>query len=82
MLVENEHGPTAICFYGEGVKLVITGSPELDLLKTLESQGVLLISCVTCLRHYALEEQVAVSVVGGMHDILAAQWRATKVITL
>jgi hypothetical protein len=82
MLLENRFIPEAICFYGDGVKLVIDSSPVLDLLKQLEDLGVILISCVTCINHYSLAEKVAVGVIGGMHDIVAAQWKATKVITL
>jgi len=82
ILIEDNLSPKAICFYAEGVKLVVEGSPVLDLLKQLESRGVALISCVTCLRHYGLVERVKVGVVGGMHDIVTAQWHANKVITL
>ena len=39
-------------------------------------------SCVTCLSHYGLNDQVAVGIVGGMHDIVELQQRAQKVITL
>jgi hypothetical protein len=82
MLLENELYPGAICFYAAGVKLVIEGSPVLDLLKTLESKGVHLIICLTCLQYFNLKEKVAVGVQGGMNDILLAQWMANKVITL
>ena len=82
MLLDSGLLPGAICFYADGVKLVVEGSPVLGLLKQLEDKGVLLISCVTCINHYNLAEKVAVGVMGGMHDIVAAQWQAGKVITL
>ena len=41
-----------------------------------------LIICGTCLNHYNLADKVQVGVVGGMTDIIEAQWRADKVITL
>ncbi len=82
MMIENELYPGAICFYASGVKLVVDGSPVLDLLKTLESKGVHLISCLTCLQYLNLKERVAVGIQGGMSDILLAQWMAGKVITL
>ena len=74
--------PSAICFYAEGVKLVTTGSPALESLRALEAKGVHLVICNTCLNHYGLQNQVEVGVVGGMTDIIEAQWRADKVITL
>jgi hypothetical protein len=82
MLIENELYPGAICFYASGVKLVVEGSPVLDQLKMLESKGVHLIICLTCLQYYDLKEKVAVGIQGGMNDILIAQWMASKVITL
>jgi intracellular sulfur oxidation DsrE/DsrF family protein len=82
MLEENELLPGAICFYADGVKLVVEGSPVLDILHKLESKGVHLIVCSTCLQYYGLTEKVAVGIAGGMHDIILAQWMADKVITL
>jgi hypothetical protein len=74
--------PSAICFYTQGVKLVAEGSPVLDLLMSLEEKGVWLIVCQACLQHYALQDKLKVGFIGGMGDILEAQWRAEKVITL
>lgn len=74
--------PAAISFYTDGVKLVITGSPVLDQLKALQDKGVHLIVCSTCLNHYGLADQLEVGIVGGMTDIIEAQTRAEKVITL
>ena len=82
MLRENEFVPGAICFYGDGIKMVIEGSPVLELLRELEAKGVRLIICITCLKYFGLEDKVAVGIVGGMHDIILAQWMADKVITL
>ena len=74
--------PAAICFYTEGVRLVTEGSPVIDKLKALEAKGVRLIVCSTCLNYFGLVEKVKIGIVGGMGDILAAQWQAGKVITL
>lgn len=82
LLLENRTLPRAVCFYAEAVRLVVAGSPLLDVLQSLEAGGVLLISCSTCLNHFGLADQVEVGIVGGMHDIVAAQWAAQKVITL
>lgn len=74
--------PKAICFYAEGVRLCVTGSPVLDELHALEAKGVRLILCSTCLNFYGLTEQVAAGIVGGMTDIIEAQFQAHKVISL
>jgi hypothetical protein len=41
-----------------------------------------LIICSTCLQYFGLSEKVEAGIVGGMNDILLAQWMASKVITL
>jgi len=82
LLEENEILPAVICFYAEGVKLVVTGSPVLDSLGKLEAKGVRLVLCNTCLNFYGLADQVEVGVVGGMGDIIEAQVKADKVVTI
>ncbi len=82
LLEENGSWPGAICFYTAGVKMVVEGSPVLDILQSLESKGVRLIVCKTCLDHFGLLDKVCAGIVGGMGDILAAQTLADKVITL
>jgi intracellular sulfur oxidation DsrE/DsrF family protein len=82
MLNDNGYLPLSICFYADGVKMVVEGSPVLDELHALADQGVLLIICLTCLKHYDLVDKRAVGIVGGMADIIEAQWKADKVITL
>ena len=82
LLIENELNPAAICFYGNGVKLVVEGSPVVGLLETLEARGVHVVICMTCLRYFNLSDKVKVGIVGGMGDILAAQVKAAKVISL
>ena len=82
MLQENGLYPGAICLYAGGVKLVVEGSPVLDLLRAIEAKGVRLIICSTCLQYFGLTDKVAVGIIGGMNDIVLAQWMASKVITL
>jgi len=82
LLDEHDILPAAICFYTEGVKLAVTGSPVLEQLQSLQAKGVHLILCSTCLNYYNLTGEVKVGIVGGMTDILEMQRRADKVITI
>jgi len=82
LIDQNDLLPNSICFYTEGVKLVCEGSPVLEQLSALETRGVRLIVCSTCLNFYDLEDKVRVGIVGGMTDIIDAQVKADKVITL
>jgi selenium metabolism protein YedF len=82
LLVENDTLPRAICFYTDGVKLVVEGSPLLDRLSQIEQKGVRIIICSTCLDFFKITDKVRVGVVGGMPDIIEAQVKAEKVISL
>ena len=82
LLMQNTHLPAVICFYTEGVKLAVSGSPVIEQLKALETKGVRLVLCSTCLEFYGLSGDVKVGIVGGMADIIEAQTKAAKVITI
>ena len=82
LLAQNGSLPAAICFYTEGVRLVCEGSPVIAQLRELEIQGVRLIVCSTCLNYFGLTEKLQVGIVGGIGDIIEAQTKAEKVITL
>jgi hypothetical protein len=82
LLDENNLLPAAICFYTNGVRLAVEGSPVIDVLKSLEAKGVRLILCSTCLNYFNLADKVLVGIVGGMTDIIEAQRLASKVISL
>lgn len=82
LLMQNGELPAAICFYTNGVKLVCEGSPVIEKLRELEAKNVRLIVCSTCLNYLNLQDKVQVGIVGGMSDIIEAQIKAEKVITL
>ena len=74
--------PAQICFYTDGVRLTIEGSPVLDELKTLAAKGVELVICSTCVDTFGLRDKVRVGVVGGMPDIVTALVQADNAVTL
>ena len=82
LLLESGSLPTAMCFYTDWVRLVVEGSPFLERLTQIQEQGVRLIVCATCLNYHGLLDEVRVGVIGSMADILEAQCKADKVITL
>lgn len=74
--------PEAIAFYADGVKLAVKGSPVLEELQSLQEKGVRIMVCTTCLNFFDLYDELAVGEAGSMKDVVEAQWRAEKVITL
>ncbi len=82
IILQGNELPAAVTFYTDGVQLVTEGSPILEQLSQLEAKGVRLIICSTCLDELRLAGKVKVGIVGGMPDIIEAQMKASKVITL
>lgn len=82
LLLQGGTLPAAVCFYTDGVKLICEGSPVLEQLRDLESRNVRLIACSTCVNYFGLHEKVRVGIIGGMGDILEAQVKAEKVISI
>ncbi len=82
LLADADPLPAQICFYTDGVKLCVAGSPVLDELRVLADLGVTLELCFNCLETFGLLDQVAVGVVGGMGDIITAMMGADNAVVL
>ena len=82
LIAQHDPLPAQICFYTDGVKLTVEGSPVLDELKALAAKGVELVICSTCIDTFGLRDKVRVGVVGGMPDIITAITGADNAITL
>ena len=65
-----EELPKTMLFYNGGVKLTTEGSASLEDLKSLQAQGVEILSCGTCLNFYGLSEKLAVGEVTNMYAIV------------
>lgn len=74
--------PSTIVFYNAGVRLLVPGSPLLDVLKRLEGEGVDLIACGTCMDFFQLRASIAAGRIGDMREILTMLSASDKVITL
>ncbi len=72
--------PATLLFYNGGVKLTTEGSVSLEDLKSLEEQGVEILSCGTCLNFYGLTEKLAVGSVSNMYSIVEKLSGADKII--
>lgn len=61
--------PETILFYNGGASLSCEGSPALEDLKSLEAQGVEILTCGTCLDFYNLKSKLRVGDVTNMYVI-------------
>ena len=78
-LSQLEKLPEKILFYNGGVIWTTEGSDSLEDLKTMEEQGVEILSCGTCLNFYGLTDKLKVGSVTNMYDIVESMAKADKV---
>ena len=79
-LTSQEKLPDTVIMYNGGARLPIEGSESLEDLKLLESQGVEILTCGTCLNHYGLTEKLSVGSVTNMYVICEKMLQAEKVV--
>lgn len=72
--------PKKMLFYNGGATLTAEGSDSLEDLKSLEAQGVEILTCGTCLDYYHLKEKLAVGSVTNMYAIVEAMAEAGRII--
>ena len=71
---------THVILVNGGARLAVEGSPVLDHLRQLEEVGARVLVCGTCLRHFGIEDRLAVGSVSNMFAILETLTRARRTI--
>lgn len=79
-LAQQDELPGTLLFYNGGVKLTCEDSASLEDLKSLEAQGVEILSCGTCLNFYGLTEKLQVGSVTNMYVIAEKMSQADLMI--
>ena len=79
-LTKQDQLPDTILCYNTGAYLTCEGSDTLEDLKLLESEGVTILTCGTCLDFYGLKEKLAVGGVTNMYDIVERMENAAQII--
>ena len=79
-LTKQDQLPETILCYNTGAFLTCQGADTLEDLKLLESEGVTVLTCGTCLDFYGLKEKLAVGSVTNMYDIVERMQSAQSII--
>ena len=79
-LTKQDQLPDTILCYNTGASLTCEGADTLEDLKLLESEGVTILTCGTCLGFYGLKEKLAVGGVTNMYDIVERMENAAQII--
>lgn len=72
--------PETILCYNSGAYLTSEGADTLEDLKSLEAEGVNIMTCGTCLDFYGIKEKLAVGSVTNMYEIVETMENAGKLI--
>ncbi len=72
--------PEAILCYNKGATLTCEDADTLEDLKSLEAEGVNILTCGTCLDFYGLKEKLAVGSVTNMYEIVEVMEKAKSII--
>lgn len=72
--------PQTILFYNGGATITTEGSASIEDLKTMEAQGVEILTCGTCLDYYGLKDKLQVGSVTNMYTIVEKLNNADKII--
>ena len=79
-LTKQDQLPETILCYNTGAYLTCQDADTLEDLKLLESEGVTILTCGTCLDFYGLKEKLAVGGVTNMYDIVERMEKAAVVV--
>lgn len=79
-LGQQETLPKTILFYNGGASIPCEGSVSLEDLKSMEAQGVEILTCGTCLNFYGLTDKLAVGGVTNMYVIAEKMTQADLIV--
>ena len=79
-LTKQDQLPETILCYNSGAYLTCEDSESLEDLKTLEAEGVKILTCGTCLDFYGLKEKLTVGGVTNMYEIVEIMEHAGSII--
>lgn len=79
-LSQQDELPSTILFYNSGAYVTCEESASIEDLKSLEAQGVEILTCGTCLNFYGLTEKLQVGEVTNMYVIAEKMTQADLIV--
>ena len=79
-LTKMEELPSKVILYNRGAYLSSENEDTIQDLKTLEAEGVEILTCGTCLNHYGLAEKLAVGTATNMYEIVESMMTASHIV--
>ena len=79
-LTKQDQLPETILCYNTGAYLTCEGADTLEDLKSMEAEGVTVLTCGTCLDFYGIKDKLAVGSVTNMYDIVERMEAAKTIV--
>ena len=79
-LTKQDQLPDTILCYNTGASLTCEGADTLEDLKSLEAEGVKILTCGTCLDFYGIKDTLAVGGVTNMYEIVEVMENAKTIV--
>ena len=79
-LTKQDQLPETILCYNTGAYLTCEGADTLEDLKSMEAEGVTVLTCGTCLDFYDIKDKLAVGSVTNMYDIVERMEAAKTIV--
>jgi selenium metabolism protein YedF len=81
-LAEADIKPQKLILANSGVKLACEGSPALEDLQLITSQGVEILACGTCLSYFELKDKLKAGRISNMYEILNTLSQAGRTVKI
>ncbi|HDP55195.1 MAG TPA: sulfurtransferase-like selenium metabolism protein YedF [Bacteroidetes bacterium] len=72
--------PQEIICYNSGVKLAIKGTPTAENLKKLNSMGIKITLCGTCIDFFGIKKEIAVGEISNMYYIATRLTESNQIV--
>jgi hypothetical protein len=82
MLLESGEIPDRMIFMNSGIYLTTEGSSVLDILRSFEQKGAVILSCTTCLDYYNRRDKLLIGEPTNMKDTVDTILEYDKVFTV
>ena len=79
-LTKQDQLPETILCYNTGAYLTCEGADTLEDLKSMEAEGVTVLTCGTCLDFYGIKDKLAVGTITNMYDIVERMEQAKTIL--
>lgn len=81
-LLTLEKKPDKMIFYNSGVKLLVEGTPTLEVVNELNRAGVQIVACGTCVGFFKLDDKVSKERISNMQEIATLLLESESVVTV